>query len=137
MKDRAAREYRWYVLGCRLSGETEPLPEEAFRLLYRRYRRYRSVSRLVDRLRRQSIPILRSWNTCRSLTIEWPLFDWLFRKLSRLNWLGELVEAGRRLDSEEGGAAVPSYSKPRTPVLAGAAAKLLPPLDPEPAWRDP
>ena len=44
----------------------------------------------------------------------------------------------RWLDTEDGGAGVSASLPPRPPVLPGAAdAKPLPPLDPEPEWRDP
>ncbi|HZT43729.1 MAG TPA: hypothetical protein VFA07_16300 [Chthonomonadaceae bacterium] len=130
MKHKATREYQWYLLGCRDAGEAEPLPAEDFWPLYRGYRLFRPLVGLVGNIGLRKEPSLRS--------------PWLFRLvygvlrlLIVMNELGRRVKAGRKLDSDGGGAPVPAKSRPRPPVLVGAGAKLLPPLDPEPDVRDP
>jgi hypothetical protein len=65
------------------------------------------------------------------------LYKLFFKLKALLQELGRRVKAGRRLDTDGGGAPVPAKSRPRPPVLVGAGAKLLPPLDPEPDVRDP
>ncbi len=128
-------EYRWYLAGCRHLGwvaltaeEFEPKYDLLLRCDYvlRQYEKpranaafWRSLGGPVERLR-----ILKMLRHVR-------------RERLRFHALKKAVEAGMGLNSEEGGAGVPAYSEPKPPVRSEAAAKLLPPLDPEPAWRDP
>jgi hypothetical protein len=133
MKDNDRRLlYQYYLRGCALLM-IRPVDEEEFHREYRRYQRY---SRFVSHYQ--------GWRRVRSRgPMNHPRFKALFIEagfgMYQLRHFSGAVIAGRQAGPEqgEGGAACPAYRSPDLPPLVGAAAKLIPPLDPEPQWRDP
>jgi hypothetical protein len=134
--------YLKYLHGCELKGWTA-LSEEEFFTQYPRYLRCRTVLREYQRQQaapwfRRGLGSIQEWWQVRKMVSGYQ--DW-----KRLKRLEEAVTASRtsshcgglNWNDEEGGSGIAVYPMPKPPTLWGAAAKLLPYLDPEPAFRDP
>jgi hypothetical protein len=135
MEESESRAYYWYVLGCR-QFEWEPLSAKEF---WPQFKRYRRCSRAIRKYQKRREERLGKGGL---FALENRFLERLMRVVTRerdrLDYLANAVAAGQKIDPdspEDGG--VPVLSRTDPPVLVGAAAKLLPPLDPEPAWRDP
>ncbi|HLK60717.1 MAG TPA: hypothetical protein VKU00_29410 [Chthonomonadaceae bacterium] len=127
-------EYRWYMLGCGRFG-WDPLAEEEF---WPKYRRYRRCSRAIQKFEQRRVT--RKGGPGGLFGAENRLLERLLRNVIRerdqLDYLANAVSAGQSADGgDSGGTGV--KRRPKKPVLAGAGAKPLPHLDPDPPVRNP
>lgn len=134
-----SQEFRWYLLGCRNVGFETALDREQFQEHYDRYKRCcKAIERYETRKRRQISR--RRGATYRDDAFMERLIKTIREEQEMLRPLAAAVALGQALDGGSpgsGGAGVPAPRYPNQPPLVGSAAKILPPLDPEPWMRDP
>jgi hypothetical protein len=122
--------YLFYIRGCRRLGITPDTSQE-FWSQYIRYLRalkfLRHFDQWVSRHPGQKPKNERRWRLYQKAEAEW----------KALRWIKEAIQAGMKDDFDAGGAGVAVLPLPPLPVLCGTGARLLPHLDPEPAFRDP
>ena len=134
MEEFDARNYRWYLRGC-FKLEWTPVNETEFCTQYGRYRRCNRALQRYEHRRTRHL-------NRRGLSYRDDVFlERLIRKIrdeyEQLNYLETAISSGLSRGNDQGGAGMPAYRLPDTPVLVGAGAKLPPHLDPEPWARDP
>src|SRR5262249_48403544 len=113
-----------------------PMSEEEFWPQYQRYQRCNRVLQLYERREAHTSFWQSLGQPVERLRIRKMIRN-IYRVRNQLGFLGSAVAAGQNDNENEGGTGVPAYALPDVPILSGSAAKLLPPLDPEPQWRDP
>ena len=133
MEDHEAREYNWYMLGCR-QFHWAPLSAEEF---WPHFKRYRRLSRAIQKYEQRSARRRRAGGL---FAVTGRFMDRLVRTLmherERLDYLASAVAAGQREEGGDTGGAGAALDPPPQ-NRTDRAAKLLPHLDPEPALRDP
>jgi hypothetical protein len=122
--------YHAYVRGCRILGRRAHLFEDFWLRYTQGMRAYRFLKRFESWQSR--FPGRKSRTERRQRLRQKVEAEW-----RRLRWIYMAIAAGMDDERSTGGAGVAVRPLPQPPCLTGSAARPLPHLDLEPAFRDP